>query len=100
MVWWRRSEPESTAPAAMPRLAASAGMTLAGLWLAATLLATLLLLASAGAELQADHRALEAENVAQRVLQIALVREVDELRVVDEEDEGGRADLGLRHIED
>src|SRR5579884_3127242 len=75
-------------------------MTFAALRLAAALLPALLLLARARAELQPDHRALKAEHVAQRVLQIALVREVNDLRIVDEEDEGGGADLGLRHIVD
>src|SRR5689334_10965563 len=79
---------------------------LGGFWLFArrasptTLSVLVAVIGRAGAKLQSDRGALEAEDLAQLVLEVALEREVDQRRVVDEEDEGRRADLWLRHVVD
>ena len=53
---------------------------------------------AAAAEDQPDRRALEAEGLAQPILQEAFVPEVDQLGVVDEEDEGRRVGIRLRDV--
>src|SRR5262249_43025252 len=60
----------------------------------------LVLLLRARAELHADGCALEAEGVAQPVLEVPLVGEVQQRGVVDEEDKGGRIHLSLGGIVD
>src|SRR6185437_410884 len=47
-----------------------------------------------------ERRAGKAEGAAQLVLQEAAVAEVDELRIIDEENEGGRVHARLRRVED
>ena len=47
-----------------------------------------------------DRRTRKTKGLAQIVLQVALIGEVEELDVVAEEDEGGGRDRDLRHIVD
>ncbi len=54
----------------------------------------------AGADLEPDGRAGEAEGVADLVFEEALVGEVQFHLAVGEEDEGRRSDGGLRHVVD
>src|ERR1700674_2934832 len=47
-----------------------------------------------------DRRAQEAILGPDSVLQVAPIAEMDQLRIVDEDDEGRRADRHLRRVED
>src|SRR5579859_6113164 len=79
---------------------AAGALLVLGFALALAVVVLVVIAGGASAELQADSGALETECLAQAVLQIALVREVVEGRVVDEKDKGGRADLDLGGVVD
>ena len=51
-------------------------------------------------ELQTKSGALKAERLAQAILQVAFVREMDGTRIVDKKDKGRRIDPGLSRVID
>src|SRR5579859_451102 len=56
------------------------------------------LFALALAEVQTDGRALKAKGQAQLIFKVALIRPVQQFRIVDEKDKGRRADLRLGRV--